>query len=241
MKHVIQTVLRTFGYELRRKHALMAHNPADPKLRPRRTGFIEIFGAELYQDVNGTDYSELAYHSDEDFIAGAVHTLLKEVKPGQVVFDLAADVGAYTLLFSRQVGDHGRVIAFEPAPNTVHFLRINQALNPRKNISIETTFSSIDVYAQQTGQWKVDFVRLGSACLNLAAIQGLAQVARNNPQLKLLLEPTEANPRACLEQLNEFGFEASVVPDDHPNFPSSIAKLNEKPRQPRLLLRRRQA
>ena len=40
----------------------------------------------------------------------------KDVRLGDVVFDVGANLGAYTLLFAQWVGASGRVVAFEPAP-----------------------------------------------------------------------------------------------------------------------------
>lgn len=51
------------------------------------------------------------------------------VRPGDIVIDAGANVGAYTLLFAQWVGRSGRVFAFEPAPATraslVRHLRLN--------------------------------------------------------------------------------------------------------------------
>lgn len=40
--------------------------------------------------------------------------LREDVGPGDVVYDVGANVGAYALLAGRRVGPHGRVFAFEP-------------------------------------------------------------------------------------------------------------------------------
>ena len=47
----------------------------------------------------------------------------RDVRPGDVVFDVGANVGAYTMLFAHWVGDQGRVFAFEPAPAPLSGLR----------------------------------------------------------------------------------------------------------------------
>lgn len=51
------------------------------------------------------------------------------VRPGATVFDIGANVGAYTLLFAQWVGSAGRVVAFEPAPASAAGLRDQLRLN----------------------------------------------------------------------------------------------------------------
>lgn len=51
------------------------------------------------------------------------------VRPGDVVIDAGANVGAYTLLFAQWVGPSGRVFAFEPAPETRASLERHLRLN----------------------------------------------------------------------------------------------------------------
>ena len=41
-----------------------------------------------------------------------------DIKPGDVVLDLGANIGAYSVLFARWTGDAGHVFAFEPAPES---------------------------------------------------------------------------------------------------------------------------
>src|SRR5208283_4389599 len=48
------------------------------------------------------------------FERSTVITLQKLVKPGDMVFDIGANIGAHTLGLARSVGPAGRVYAFEP-------------------------------------------------------------------------------------------------------------------------------
>ncbi len=60
------------------------------------------------------------------------------IRPGMVAFDVGANVGYYTLLLARGVGPKGRVIAFEPNPTNVAFLKEHLRLNKINNVEIVT-------------------------------------------------------------------------------------------------------
>jgi FkbM family methyltransferase len=51
------------------------------------------------------------------------------VRPGDTVFDVGAHAGFYTLLAARLVGSRGRVVAFEPMPENLRYLRHHLAMN----------------------------------------------------------------------------------------------------------------
>jgi len=53
------------------------------------------------------------------------------IRPGDVVFDVGANIGAHTLHFARLVGAEGRVYAFEPTDYASAKLRANLGLNPQ--------------------------------------------------------------------------------------------------------------
>jgi FkbM family methyltransferase len=54
----------------------------------------------------------------------------REIKPGQTVLDIGANIGAHTLHFARLVGAQGTVVAFEPTAFAFAKLTRNRALNP---------------------------------------------------------------------------------------------------------------
>jgi FkbM family methyltransferase len=60
--------------------------------------------------------------------------LSDEIRSGDTVLDLGANVGYYTLLFAELVGEHGRVFAFEPDPSNLRLLEKNVRLNGFTNV-----------------------------------------------------------------------------------------------------------
>lgn len=62
--------------------------------------------------------------------------LEQTVKEGDIIFDIGAHVGFYTLLASILAGPSGRVFAFEPLPSNIQFLRKHLALNQIQNVTI---------------------------------------------------------------------------------------------------------
>lgn len=58
----------------------------------------------------------------------------KEIKKGNVVLDIGANIGYYTLIFAKLVGEEGRVYAFEPDPTNFALLKKNVEINGYKNV-----------------------------------------------------------------------------------------------------------
>jgi len=56
-----------------------------------------------------------------------------QVSTGQVVFDVGANAGFFSLLASVLVGSKGMVFSFEPAPRNLHYLRQHLELNRINN------------------------------------------------------------------------------------------------------------
>ncbi|HEX7155022.1 MAG TPA: FkbM family methyltransferase [Thermoanaerobaculia bacterium] len=66
----------------------------------------------------------------------AQQTFAAHIKPGDVVYDIGANVGFFTLLAARLAGDGGHVYAFEPLPRNLTFLRRHLTLNRLTNVTV---------------------------------------------------------------------------------------------------------
>jgi FkbM family methyltransferase len=60
------------------------------------------------------------------------------VRPGDVVWDIGAHIGFFSLLASRLVGDSGHVVAFEPAAENRSRLEKNISLNEAHNVAVRS-------------------------------------------------------------------------------------------------------
>lgn len=60
----------------------------------------------------------------------------KEINAGSMVYDIGANVGYYTLLASVLTGDQGQVVAFEPLPRNIAYLKKHVKLNRLDNVEI---------------------------------------------------------------------------------------------------------
>lgn len=74
-----------------------------------------------------------------EFSQGEAQLFTDLIRPGAVVVDVGANIGAHTLLFSRLVGPTGRVLAFEPQRLVFQLLCANVALNGIENVYCSQT------------------------------------------------------------------------------------------------------
>lgn len=82
------------------------------------------------------------------------------MRPGDVAFDIGANVGFYTVLLSRLCGPAGHVWAFEPVPETYWRLRETLALNRCENVtSVQSAIcdksgsARMNLFESQFAEW----------------------------------------------------------------------------------------
>lgn len=104
------------------------------KLRKQGNFLIkEIQGSKLYLDMRDKGLSrELAFEAIREPVS--TKTLHSEVKEGDVIVDIGANIGFYALMEAKLVGPKGKVYAIEPVPHIMEILKYNIELNEYSNI-----------------------------------------------------------------------------------------------------------
>ena len=126
-------------------------------------GEVQLFGFSLRVDPRDDVGRHLILGQYED---AEVHAFEREIRPGQTVVDVGANLGVYALVAGRAAGESGRVVAIEPNPRVVSLLRTNVEINAATNVSVLQAAAAD---------------REGSVVLHLDEDnQGLASVARGN-------------------------------------------------------------
>lgn len=92
-------------------------------------------GYSLHLDVSRSNAQRLLYLEGERFVSelGLIESL---VVPSDAVVDVGANIGYYTLLFAKAIGEGGSITAFEPEPDNLVELRLNVERNALKNVVI---------------------------------------------------------------------------------------------------------
>ncbi len=103
-----------------------------PRLLKRAHEFVldHLPGDHLVSTLPGGERIRVsARHRQLSWNPEEYRAFRQAVRPGAIVFDVGANVGAYTVLFAGWTGAAGRVFAFEPAPAALVGLRQHVALN----------------------------------------------------------------------------------------------------------------
>ncbi len=95
-----------------------------------KSNYTEIQGHKMFLDSKdplNLSISRIFEEFDTDLVK-------KVIKKGDIVLDLGANIGYYTLIFAKLVGESGKVYAFEPDPDNFRLLKKNIRINGYKNV-----------------------------------------------------------------------------------------------------------
>ena len=179
------------------------------------------------------------------------------VRPGMTVYDIGAQAGFYTLIFSRLVGPRGRVIAFEPSLREAHYLVEHVRLNRLDNVRIvqaavgaapglcgfttdrpvtqnqlttsdETLMVPI-VALDSLGLPEPDLIKMDIEGGESDALRGAVQTLREQQPIVLIALHGPEHASFCPAMLAECGYEVFDL-DDKPVVPCQVDEVYALPR-----------
>lgn len=125
VKVVVQTL---FGHGIKKIYPLIVANNFINYLL--KSNVAEVQGHKMFLDSKDTLYLSIngVYEPFE------TELVKKEIKNGDVVLDIGANIGYFTLIFAKIVGEEGKVFAFEPDPTNFSLLKKNVEINGYQNV-----------------------------------------------------------------------------------------------------------
>lgn len=162
------------------------------------------------------------------------------IKPGDVIYDVGAHVGYYTVLGAVRTGAGGRVVAFEPAPRNLAKLQAHVAMNRLANVTIrevavsdrqgtarfDSSAGSGVGHLSETGAIQVPTTTLDALAAELppprvlkidvegaelAALNGGQQLIRSARPVIFLSTHGQALKDQCMDFLRRFGYKFRPV------------------------------
>lgn len=177
----------------------------------------------------------------EPFETELIQTL---VQPGDVVVDVGANIGYYTLLLARRVGAQGRVFAFEPAPENFAILQENVARNGYQNVVLEQKaladtngFAMLALSNTNHGDHRL---QNSSAANETVTVETttldayLGEVAQNVTLVKMDVQGAEMRVLRGMKNLLARQSPLTLVLEF---FPAALEQMGEEPREMLELLR----
>jgi FkbM family methyltransferase len=100
-----------------------------------RYSIREIHGSKMYLDFQDKGISkDLLKNENREYLS--IKTVRSEINPGDIILDIGANIGYYTLLMAKLTREKGKVYAVEPVIQNIELLKKNIKLNKYKNIEV---------------------------------------------------------------------------------------------------------
>jgi FkbM family methyltransferase len=142
-----------------------------------RKATIHIFSEEFETRINGSRFlfrpkiDGFWYLNYSDAEPGVKNILLENLNKGDIFIDVGAYIGYYSVIAAnvvKDVGDSGKVVAFEVHPETYEMLKKNFAINEYKNCIAENIALS-----NEEGSFKLFTAKRGISSGSLFSVEGI--------------------------------------------------------------------
>lgn len=179
------------------------HVPASVGLLPKRR--IQTGLAEGLWISSGPSNTHYAIGDNE---LPVQHAISDALKPGDVFYDVGANVGFFTLIAARKVGGAGAVYAFEPVPANARLAASNARRNGLANVRVMQL-----AIAERSGEGRLtEAVHAGGATLSTTTPPPDARRTITVPQVSVDdLVFREALPRPDVVKVDVEGTEIAVL------------------------------
>lgn len=95
-------------------------------IRRLKSNVAMVMGHKMFLDCKDSLNLSINNGIYEEFETNIVK---EEIKKGDIVLEIGANIGYYTLIFAKLVGEKGKVFAFEPDPTNFALLKKNIEIN----------------------------------------------------------------------------------------------------------------
>lgn len=143
----------------------------------------------------------------------------RDVRTGDVVFDIGANLGAYTMLFAQWAGPEGRVFAFEPASEPFDGLtRLLDAngLSPRV-VAVAAAVAEREGLTDLHGELHVPTVTIDAVCQRERVMPRLIKIDVEGAELEVL--------RGARKTITSGGAELKLYVEMHPSLWPDFAAM----------------
>ncbi len=194
---------------------------------------IDLPWGKLHIDIRDTVGRALAAQGLYDLVTTEV--LWRLTDEGATVFDVGANIGYFTTLLAHRVGPNGRVVAFEPHPETLQWLQRNVSGIRNRNVRVEEVALSdtdgegaLDNFTNEESNTSYSFLteKPSAKALRIKKVRGEKYLAAETPVLmKIDAQWHEASVLAGFGDALRSGAIRDIVFEEDAQYPAPSHKV----------------
>ncbi|MCC2648903.1 MAG: putative methyltransferase FkbM family, partial [Nitrososphaeraceae archaeon] len=142
--------------------------------------YVPKHNYNIYCPLNKEDFIVMTRHEDD-----IIERFLP--KQGDIVVDIGAHMGRYTIISSKRVGANGKVVAIE-----AHSIMSNYVFTKYKDKTedkfVEVSANTLDYFLQLEGITDVNWIKIDVEGAEFEVLKGAHNVLSNSKDISLLIE-----------------------------------------------------